>query len=151
MASNQQLLKTAQLLNTEYLLLLEKYGQKKIDSINQLLPSDFQQKQVSEIAPLLKKYLELNETNKVDQDNLLVSFNPKNNRIYYQDKKQPENKLSALLTKDGWQNLKTNISPERQEHFSQVVAPKIEQLTQPKNQSQEQSSHISSQRRGRSR
>ncbi len=151
MASNQQLLKTAKLLNTEYLLLLEKYAQPKIDSINQLLQSDFQQKQVEEIAPLLKKYLELNETNKVDKDNLLVSFNPKNNSIYYQDKKQPENKLSALLTNDGWKNIKTNISPEKQEYFSQVVATKLEQLTQQKNQSQEKSSHISSQRRGRSR
>ena len=151
MVSNQQLLKTAKLLNTEYLLLLEKYAQPKIDSINQLLPSDFQQKQVEEIAPLLKKYLELNETNKVDKDNLLVSFNPKNNIIYYQDKKQPENKLSALLTKDGWQNIKTKISPEKQEYFSQVVATKLEQLTQQKNQSQEKSTHISRKRRDRSR
>lgn len=124
----------------------------KINSINQLLQSHSQQKQVEEIAPTLKKYLDLNETNRIDKDNLLVSFDPQTETIYYQDKKQPENKLSALLTQDGWKNIITNISPEKQEYFSQVVTPKIEQLTQQKHQlEQQQINRNSTKDRGRSR
>ena len=80
-----------------------------IDSIAQLIHLDYQQKQVEAIAPILKKYLELNNTNKIDRDDISLFFAPQTESIYFQYKKQPV-MLSAVLIGGKWQNLITNIS-----------------------------------------
>lgn len=82
----------------------------KIDFINQLLQLHFQQKQVKAIAPILKKYLESNKTNKIDRDDISLFFEPQTETIYYRDKKQPENKLSAVLIGSNWKNLISNLA-----------------------------------------
>jgi hypothetical protein len=118
-----------------------------INLINQAIEFDKQQQKVAQIAPVLKKYLELNETNKVDRESILVSFDPQSKIIFYLDKKQPENTLQAQLTNGGWANIQTNISSEKAKYFSDVVTPKIDDIIQAKNRQMEQVNP----KRGRSR
>ena len=79
-----------------------------------------QQGIVENVAPTIKKYLELNGLNLIDKDNFFASYNPQSKVLNYQDKTEPKIFLSAQLTDKGWKDLKTNISPAKEKYFENV-------------------------------
>lgn len=96
----------------------------EVFNLNKAIEEDLNNKKqdliISNVSFTVKSYLDINQVNKIEKNNFVLSYNPKSQIIEYRDKLDLNNNFKSQKTLNGWKRVEGQITSEKHKYFAQL-------------------------------